>query len=191
MNTIKQLQLMKRTAWLNMQKEMMPPPPDKDDKQDITTAMYMLAYLGAMDMVLYDLIDEATAIGVYRHNVKHSIGKVKDAIATANGLANSILKSINNGVRVRQYSDMFEYAYNEAQKHILIESPNRAYSIFKAMARLFTEAYNKVGVKTNHRYLRKVVNVLHLVDIPEMRDYNIDCIIRSAVQIELQQIPSN
>lgn len=180
---IQELQLIRRTAWLNIQREIQPP---KDaDRKDITTAMYMLAYLGAIDMVLYDLIAEANEKGIYKHKVKHSIGRVHKVVASANGLANSILTNINDGVRVRQYTDMYEYAYNKVQKHILIEPPHRAYSIFKALARLFTKAYNRVGTKTNHHYLRKVVDALPLIDIPELKDHNVDFIIGTAVQIEL------
>ena len=149
--------------------------------------MYMLAYLGAIDMALYDLKEALEDNGLFRHKLKYDFNRVADVVAKANGLANAILKAVNNGERVRQYADMYEYAYNATQNSILIkENPtNRSYSIVRALSRLFIEAYNKVGVRTNHIYLRDVAKILPLIDVPQFTDHNIDCIISKAVQITL------
>lgn len=90
--------------------------PRKRDHDDLIQAMYMLAYLGAIDMAIYDLIQELTDAGLYRHAIKRQINAISRTIASANGMASDILKRVNNGHRVRQYSDMFEYTYNEVQK---------------------------------------------------------------------------
>lgn len=173
----------------NIKIEENPPEPTEAERvQYLTTAMYMLAYLGAIDMAMYDLIADLEAEKLYKHSLKHSINRVSKVIANANGLASSILRSVNNGVRVRQYSDMYEYAYNAIQAHVLIKPPHRSYSIVKALSRLFIKAYNKVGVKTNHLYLRDVARILPSIEVPEFKDYNIDdCIISKVVQIELDK----
>lgn len=188
MTQLRELQLMKRTAWMNDQLERNPPerPNDARDEQDLTTAMYMLAYLGAIDMALIDLQEELENAGLFRHALKYNFNRVVKTISKANGLANYILKAVNNGERVRQYADMYEYTYNATQQRILIDAPhNRSYSIVKALSRLFTEAYNKVGIRTNHRYLGDVANILPLIDVPQFTDHNVDCIIRKAVQITI------
>lgn len=188
MTQLRELQLMKRTAWMNDQLERNPPerPNDARDEQDLTTAMYMLAYLGAIDMALIDLQEELENAGLFRHALKYNFNRVVKTVSKANGLANYILKAVNNGERVRQYADMYEYAYNATQQRILIDAPhNRSYSIVKALSRLFTEAYNKVGIRTNHRYLGDVANILPLIDVPQFTDHNVDCIIRKAVQITI------
>lgn len=188
MTQLRELQLMKRTAWMNDQLERNPPerPNDARDEQDLTTAMYMLAYLGAIDMALIDLQEELENAGLFRHALKYNFNRVVKTVSKANGLANCILKAVNNGERVRQYADMYEYAYNATQQRILIDAPhNRSYSIVKALSRLFTEAYNKVGIRTNHRYLGDVANILPLIDVPQFTDHNVDCIIRKAVQITI------
>lgn len=186
MSTLRELRLMRMMARQNIKIEENPPEPTEAERaQYLTTAMYMLAYLGAIDMALYDLVADVEAAGLYRHSLKHTINNVSKVVAQANGLANSILRSVNNGVRVRRYTDMYEYAYNAIQQSILIEPPHRSYSIIKALSRLFIDAYNKVGAKTNHHYLKDVAKILPRIDIPELKDYNIDCIISKAVQIEL------
>lgn len=185
MTQLRELQLMKRTALMNIRKEENPPEPTEAEKSRmLIKAMYMLAYLGAIDMAMYDLVEDVKSAGLYRHTLKHTIGRVSKTVAQANGLANSILKSVNNGERVRQYADMYEYAYNKVQETILITPPHRAYSIIKALSRLFIEAYNEVGAKTNHHYLGEVAKILPRIDIPQLKDYNIDCIISKAVQIK-------
>lgn len=189
MTYIQELRLMKRTAWMNIQREVHPPvqPNSAQEKKEITTAVYMLAYLGAIDMTLYDLVEDLQNAGLYKHSIKRNVGRVSRAVATANGIANNTLKRVNGGVRVRQYTDMYEYAYNAIQQHILIESPHRAYSIIKSLARLFTDAYNQVGAKTNHHYLAEVVKILPIIEIPNLKEYNVDFIIQNAVQITLSK----
>lgn len=60
MTYIQELKLMKRTAWMNIQREVHPPVQSNSaqEKKEITTAVYMLAYLGAIDMTLYDLVED-------------------------------------------------------------------------------------------------------------------------------------
>lgn len=90
---------------------------------------------------------------------------------------------------MRQHSDMWEYAYNKVQDHIKLEPPLRAYNIVRALTRLFTEAYNEVGRKTSHLYLREASDVLQRLVIPSLKEYPIiDTIIKNAVQIELCSI---
>ena len=89
----------------------------------------MLAYIGAIDMALYDLVDELTEAGLYRHALKAQVNRIMRIVAHANGQANAILQRVNDGKRVRQYTDMFEYTYNEIQTHVLLKAPERAYNI--------------------------------------------------------------
>lgn len=189
MTQLRQLELMKRTVWMNIQRIDKPSPERQRDvkaDKDLTIAMYMLAYLGAIDMALIDLKEQMQEAKLYKQSLKYNFNRVERVVSTANGYANAILQAVNNGVRVKQYADMYEYAFNATQDSILIEHPaNRSYSIVKALSRLFIEAYNKVGVRTNHRYLGDVAKVLPLIDIPQLKDHNVDCIIRNAVHITL------
>ena len=123
MTTIASLYLQRRTAWLNDHIEHNPQlrKPKQTDKNELITAVYMLSYIGAINMALYDLIDELTDAGLYRHAIKRDVNRALEVTGNANGLASDILKRVNNGVRVRWHSDMYEYAYNEVQRHILLE----------------------------------------------------------------------
>lgn len=183
--TQQELQLIRRTAWVNMQIETNPAfrKPRKRDHDDLIQAMYMLAYLGAIDMAIYDLIQELTDAGLYRHAIKRQINAISRTIASANGMASDILKRVNNGHRVRQYSDMFEYTYNEVQKAVLLDPPERAYNIVRALTRLFAKAYDAVGLRTSHVYLRDAVEVLKRLEVPQIKDYGIDSIIERNVEI--------
>lgn len=187
--SLQQLRLMHRTAWMNDRLERNPAlrPPKKSDRDDLITAFYMLAYLGAIDMALFDLIDELQDANLYRHNVKNIINRIVKVVGDANGLASTILREINGGVIVKQHSDMYEFTYNQVQEHISIEPPHRAYSIIKAMSRLFVDAYNKVGAKTNHYYLKDAANILPRLDIPQLKDYKIDFIISRCIQLEIAE----
>lgn len=183
--TQQELQLIKRTAWMNVQIETNPAfrKPRQRDHDDLIQAMYMLAYLGAIDMAIYDLIQELTDAGLYRHAIKRQINAISRTIASANGMASDILKKVNNGQRVRQYSDMFEYTYNEVQKHIPLQAPERAYNIVRALTRLFVKAYDAVGFRTSHTYLKDATEILKRLEIPQIKDYNIDGIIERNVEI--------
>ena len=99
--------------------------PRPNDRADLNKALYMLAYLGAIDMALYDLVQELTDAGLYRHALKAQINRTMQIVGNANGRANDTLKVVNNGKRVRQYTEMYEYAYNKIQRHILLEAPER------------------------------------------------------------------
>lgn len=174
---------------MNIRKKRYPPEPTGAEKDKITIrALYMLAYLGAIDLALIDLEKELTDIGLYKHTLKHQIGRICKIVAMANGEASFGLKRGNKGQRLRQHSEMYEYAYYRAQECILTPPPNRAYSIVKALSRLFIEAYNDVGAKTNHYYLGEAAKILPRLDIPQLEDKNIDCIITKAVQIKRKKI---
>lgn len=179
----------RRTAWMNIQIEDNPSmrKPKKRERDDLIKAMYMLAYIGAIDMCLYDLVDELTEAGLYRHALKKQINHIMRTVAYANGQANEILQRVNDGKRVRQYTDMFEYTYNEIQTHVLLKAPERAYNIVRALTRLFVEAFDAVGIRTNHIYLRDAAEVLKRLEIPQIQDHHIDVIIQRNVEIVLPE----
>lgn len=187
MNNVEALLLAKRTAWHNIQLEENPAlrKPQPRDRADLNTALYMLAYIGAINMALYDLVDEITEAGLYRHALKAQINRIIGVVGNANTRANDILRKVNNGQRVRQYADMYEYAYNKVQEHILLQTPERAYNIVRALTRLFVKAYNAVGRRTSHTYLRQAADILQRLEIPQIVDHNIDAIIEKAVEIGL------
>ena len=185
-STIDSLMLAKRTAWMNVQREEHPEkrPEQERDRKDLNTAMYMLAYLGAVNMALYDLRDALTDAGLYRHALKRQLNRTIQVVGHANGMAYEILQLVNNGECVRQYADMYEYAYYKVQKHIAIEEePKRSYNIVRALTRLFCKAYDAVGRRTNHTYLGDAAEVLKRLDIPQIPDHNVDVIIERNVQI--------
>lgn len=182
--TTQTLELAHRSMLMHIHPAFRKPKPT--DRDELVTAMYMLAYIGAINMALYDLIDELTDAGLYRHAIKRDVNRALKVVGNANNLASSILKAVNGGKRVRQHSDMWEYAYNKVQDHIKLEPPLRAYNIVRALTRLFTDAYNEVGRKTSHLYLREASDVLQRLVIPSLKEYPIiDTIIKNAVQIEL------
>lgn len=185
--TTQTLDLARRSKLMSIHPTFRKPRPS--DREELVTAMYMLAYIGAINMALYDLIDELTDAGLYRHAIKRDVNRSLKVTGNANGLASDILKAVNNGKRVRQHSDMYEYAYNKVQEHVKLEPPLRAYNIVRSLTRLFTDAYNKVGRQTSHVYLREASDVLLRLEIPQLTEYPIiDTIISNAVQIELRRI---
>ena len=72
MTQLRQLELMKRTRLMNARRAIYPPvkPHNAIEEKDVQTAMYMLAYLGAIDMVLYDLEDDLQKEGLFKHTLK-------------------------------------------------------------------------------------------------------------------------
>lgn len=91
--TTQTLELVRRTAWMNIQIETNPAfrKPKPSDRDELVTAMYMLAYIGAINMALYDLIDELTDAGLYRHAIKRDVNRALKVVGNANNLASSIL----------------------------------------------------------------------------------------------------
>lgn len=187
--TQQEMMLIRRTVWMNIQLEDNPSlrPPKHRERDDLIKAMYMLAYIGAIDMALYDLVDELTEAGLYRHAIKAQVNRIMRIVAHANGQANAILQRVNDGKRVRQYTDMFEYTYNEIQTHVLLKAPERAYNIVRALTRLFVEAFDAVGIRTKHIYLRDAAEVLKRLEVPQIQDHNIEVIIQRNVEIVLPE----
>lgn len=91
--TQQEMLLIRRTAWMNIQIEDNPSirKPKKRERDDLIKAMYMLAYIGAIDMALYDLVEELTEAGLYRHSLKAQVNRIMRIVAHANGQANAIL----------------------------------------------------------------------------------------------------
>jgi predicted TPR repeat methyltransferase len=81
--TQQEMMLIRRTAWMNIRLEENPAlrPPKQRERDDLITAMYMLAYIGAIDMCLYDLVDELTEAGLYRHALKKQINHIMRTVA--------------------------------------------------------------------------------------------------------------
>lgn len=159
--TQQEMLLIRRTAWMNIQLEDNPSlrPVKKRDRDDL----------------------------IYRHALKAQVNRIMRIVAHANGQANAILQRVNDGKRVRQYTDMFEYTYNEIQTHVLLKAPERAYNIVRALTRLFVEAFDAVGIRTKHIYLRDAAEVLKRLEIPQLQDHNIDVIIKRNVEIVLPE----
>lgn len=169
----KQLVLMKRMAWRNMQPRLTPTP---EDKRYVSMAIAMLSYLGALDFAMIDLQGELENAGRFKHEIKRRITQAYDIARNAHSVAYKALATVDDK-SVRQYDKCFMFTYEQIQKCVMLEGAERAYNIALSLCRL-VEKYNKL---LSGRYdfapahpVYKIPNLLNCIGI---EDYDLDTII--------------
>ena len=181
MTQLQQRELMKRMAWVNIQNEIHPPerPQDANDRKALTKAMYMLAYLGAIDMAIYDLIDEMEAIGKYRHANKRNINRARDIILNAHNTSYKRLYNYDFG-GCKQYNDAMEVYYKAINDCVALEAPERAYNIVMAICRLQAKKRGKVTIRT-YAPSFEVDKIPQMLEGLGIKDYHLDNIIEQRI----------
>lgn len=77
--TLQEAQLIKRTAWVNMQDRK----PTKDDEKYVPKAVRMLTFIACLNYAMLDLGDELSDAGILRHAVKRRYNMALELVQKA------------------------------------------------------------------------------------------------------------
>ncbi len=165
------------------------PPTIQEQKEFVPTAIKMLTLIATLDMVMYDLEEEFTESGLFRHQVKRRFRQAQAIVAGVHDEAYRMLGMVSNsGVLTkepakeattcqREYNDEMDQSYNKIQAAVLLKAPERAYSITRAIIRLIIEANSLIRVKYQFDPVSRLNNALTLLEVPTIVDRNVDTII--------------
>lgn len=166
------------TAWQQVQPRDYHNPTPAEDKLN-KEAVIMLTLIAALDYFVYDLIDEMTEAGKYRHANKRAINRAKDLILHAHDKFYRRLFSVDERGG-KAYNEAMEAFYAAINDCVALEAPERAYNIIVAMVRLQALQRKKLGARyyfAPSEALDKIPSMLeglgiedrHLDNIIEMR----------------------
>lgn len=170
--TIEQMQLIKRTAWMNVQAQE----PNEKDLKYIPDAIRMLTYIAALNSIMYELVEEVEAVGMYRQDIKRRINQVHEMVRKVHSLSYTMLNGISSSAG-RQYNDAMEREVANITDNISLEAPERALNIVLALGRLI-EKYNKrISPRYDFRPAHQLSRIASLLSVIPFKDYNLDRII--------------
>lgn len=180
--TLPQAQLIKRTAWMNIQIE------ERRRRGEIeqgeaemeacaAKARKGLEYVACLNSVAIDLEMELTEAGMFRHAAKRTVREIQQIAAQVHGEAWRMLNNYKRGVG-RVYDNRMESVEAAISGAILLRAPERAYNIIAALVRLIS-AINAELQRYNWDffYARELAAILPKLERLGIRDYRVDCII--------------
>lgn len=161
------LLLMRRTAWLHTQNRE----PSPADEKYIPDAIRMLTYIAVLGSVIYDMESELSAAGLLRHQVKRRVEQVKLLVSKTHAFTYQMLRGAS-ALAGRQYNDFMERAYEAIDTGVLLNPPQRSYSITMALCRLIDRYNNRLS--NRYRFqpaesLRRIPPLLSEIKIPDAR----------------------
>ena len=175
--TLQEAQLIKRTAWVNMQDRK----PSKDDEKYVPKAVRMLTFIACLNYAMLDLGDELSEAGILRHAVKRRYNMALDIVQKAHAEAYRMLNSISEPAG-RQYNEEMDRTYSIIQSCVMLQPPERAYNIVLALLRLITSLNVELTCRYDFypaRVLGKIPGMMADIGI---KDYRIEPILKVNVK---------
>lgn len=170
--TLQEAQLIKRTAWQNMQ----PRKPTKEDEKYVPIAVQMLSYIGALDYALYDLEETLTAAGRFQHSTKRVVKQSQQLAMSVHAEAYQMLGRINKQAS-RQYNDKADETFARASECILLEGVSKSYNIVIALCRIIEKLNRSLSGRYDFAPARVLYRIPSLLKCVGETDYKIDDII--------------
>ena len=176
----KRAELRYMTAWQQIQPRNYHNPTPNEEALN-KEAVIMVTLLAALDMFVYDLIDETSDAGLYRHANKRIINRARDIILHAH---DKFYKRIYNDdfKGCKAYNDAMEAFYNSINECVSLEAPERAYNIVVAMCRLQAKQRAKLGNRYYYQPSSEVEKIPSMLAGLGIIDYNLDNIIDMRVR---------
>lgn len=141
--TLWQLQLMKRTAWLNMQREQ------KGATEEEAAALtgYVVnavVYTAVLNGILYDFADALKADKVRPCGERAVIKRLHDAARYAHGEIYKVFSNAIDGFGPL-YNERYDKVTESIERHISLKSGDRYYNIVLSLLRLIDKNNNACG----------------------------------------------
>lgn len=177
----KVVQLRRHTKWQSRQPLDTIPMPSDQEAREIEAGVVMVSLLAALDMFIYDFIEQLVAAGKYRFANKRIVNKARDIIIHAHM---KFWKNIYGIYRdCSDYNNKMDEYYNAINECIgLHDEPlERAYSIVVAMCRLQAE-YRKKMIAHSYLPSFEVEKIPTMLEVLGVKDYSLDNIIEQRVK---------
>ena len=185
--TLPQAQLIKRTAWMNMQIEERKrrgemPEPEAVTEVCAAKARHGLEYVACLNSVAFDLETELTEAGMFRHAVKRTVREIQQIAGRVHQQAWTMLDNYKRGVG-RVYNDRMETVTEAIDGAILLKAPERAYNIMAALIRIISKINAELRpYNWDFVYARELESVEPKLKRLGIKDYHIDEIIEIATK---------
>lgn len=155
---------------------------EEEGQKLLPKAVQVILYTACLHSALYDLMEEMTAIGEYRHAKKRNLN---ECIHRIGYIHNALHKSIGAHSHYfgRWYNEQLDNAEASIREHILIQPPHRAYSIVRALFRLVeqsNEACSKWRCPAVVVHLPDALKLLDRCEFP-VEDKHIDFILQNCI----------
>ncbi len=170
--TYAQAQLIKRTAWMNMQ----PRTPRPEDERLVRIAIRMLTYIACLNYAMCDLEAELAEAGLLRHAVKRSFRMAQERVQQVHQQAYKMLAKAS-AKAPRSYNNEMDDAWQKIDRCILLSPPERAYNIVVALARLVEKLNTRLTGRYDFAPARDLYRIPGLLSCAGIQDYQIDRII--------------
>ena len=170
--TLEEMQLVKRTAWVNMQ----PRKPAPQDEVYVAHAIKMLTYIAALDSMLYELVWELNDVRLYSHNIKRRVTQVHDMVRQVHTQSYRMLNAVSPNAG-RQYNDAMDRECSNICECVLLKTPERAYNIVLALCRLIEKSNKEIAPRYDYAPAYKLSKIPSLLDVIPLKDHHIDNII--------------
>lgn len=132
-STLRELRLIKRTAWQQIQNEGKREPRPTDNVH-AALAVKALLYVACLNWYTLELETELTDAGLFRHTVKHQVKRIQEITSLVHSQAWEMLNKINeSGHRYNEEMDRYRRIIDD---NVLLPPPERSASIVSTLVRL-------------------------------------------------------
>lgn len=169
------MQLIRRTAWMNLQ--ILDRGPSEADAKYVPIAVRMLTMVACMGYAVLDLEAALADAGKLRHQVKLRMGQIRHMTEYAHGTAFNMLHSVNPAAS-RQYNDKTDEAYRTISGCILLEAPQRSYNIVLSLCRIIGSLNGRISGRYDFNPAKPLVRIPDLLECTGIEDCKIDGIIK-------------
>ena len=184
--TLQEAQLIKRTAWMNIQiegkrqKDRLKPQPA--DEICATKARRGLELVACLNYVSLDLEAELFDAGLFRHETKRIVREIQRIVERVHQQAWRMLNDYKDGVG-RVYNDRMDVVYNAISDAVLRTPPERSYNIMLAMVREIDNINRYLKPRNwDFYYARELQDIIPKLRRINIEDKHLDCIIESVLE---------
>ena len=121
------------------------PPTPAEIRQYKKASEELLLYFAVLDIAITNVTEELQAVGLYRHAIKRNMNEIEDIVLKS---FNALYKKVQvvEAFRMRQsYDNAMIQLYDAIDENILIEAPDRSFSIVCALCRLINKHNDSMG----------------------------------------------
>ncbi len=172
--TYKQMQLIRRTAWMNLQ--ILDRGPSETDARYVPAAVKMLTLVACMGYAVLDLEEALAEAGKLRHLVKQRMNHIRRLTEYAHGTAFEMLRTVNP-MASRQYNDQLDWMYGRITGCVLLPEPEKSYNIVVALCRLIEKYNGQVSGRYDFAPAKPMYKIPSLLECAGIVDYKLDDII--------------
>lgn len=172
--------LIKRTAWVNMNKNYDAPRTPKD-VEDNWTAVRVVVLVGCLNYAMIDLQESLEESGRFRHLIKRNFNNASRCVEAMHG---ELYKLINtdNTVAGRCYNELSDNGWYGISDNVKLSGLERSYNIVLSLSRLICHYHKKIRSRFWYPCVDKIGYVLSMLEPISETDYNLDfCVDKSVV----------